>query len=548
MISRYVVGGILGAEMEFLNELSAWIFAQIFQLTGMKPGPELKTALELVGGAIAVLVPLWGAWRWLRGTDDSTRIKKLAAAQNRQAEEQRQAASEAKQRDDAQARLIEAQSHKVDQLLIDNAKVIAELKQTLATKEAASETPGHHPAPKSTSTHGLSRDLDAAIATLLAAGRADALADKSGAAAEAALDGLITERAKARARVAKDEAALWRQKGALAFLHDTQRALDAYTRATELDPGDAEGWNQLGRIQDRTGDLSAAERAFRRVLALGHERGDSSLTAVAGGNLGILLLTRGDLDGAEALIRQALCVDEALGQEEGMANQYGNLGIVLKTRGDLDGAEAMYRKSLKLNEALNRVEGTANQYGNLGIVRKMRGDLDDADTMFRKSLVLFETLGVQEGMAIAYGNLAEVFEARGDLDGAEEVCRKSLAIEEALGRKEGMASDYGNLGILLFKRGDLEGAEAMTRKSLALFELLGGKLGIASQLDNLGTLFEVRGDKSAACLNWSKSRDLFRTIGAVPQANDVEARMQDAGCSSVASPAPTAAFPEAGAP
>ncbi|MCK5924523.1 MAG: tetratricopeptide repeat protein, partial [Methylococcales bacterium] len=86
--------------------------------------------------------------------------------------------------------------------------------------------------------------------------------------------------------------------GVLAFLDNTQEALSAYRRATQLDADNAIGWNRLGHLLRRIGELDEAIIAYEKVLTLG----------------------------------------EALGRKAGMAADYGNLGIVYKTRGELDKA------------------------------------------------------------------------------------------------------------------------------------------------------------------------------------------------------------------
>ena len=74
-----------------------------------------------------------------------------------------------------------------------------------------------------------------------------------------------------------------RHNGAIAFLHDTDKAIAAYRRVTELDPENADDWNQLGRLLDRTGKLDAAETAYRKVESLGRARDDQVLLATAYG-------------------------------------------------------------------------------------------------------------------------------------------------------------------------------------------------------------------------------------------------------------------------
>jgi tetratricopeptide (TPR) repeat protein len=271
----------------------------------------------------------------------------------------------------------------------------------------------------------LARDLSAAFDTVLAVGKRQVLKDKTGAAAEAVIDVLIAQRAVARERLARDEAALWRQKGALAFLRDTQAALQAYAKATELDPDHAEGWNQLAQLQERVGDLDAAIMSYERALALGNRSGDQVTIAIATGNLGIVYQTRGDLNRAEAMYRKALAINKALGHKSGMASQYTSLGILHWKRGDFDQAEEMYKKALAIDEALDRKEGMAIQYGNLGTVYEERGDLDRAEAMYGRALAMNEVLRRKEGIAAQYSNLGDVYKKRGDLAKACELWRRA---------------------------------------------------------------------------------------------------------------------------
>ncbi|MCG8050222.1 MAG: tetratricopeptide repeat protein, partial [Candidatus Thiodiazotropha endolucinida] len=256
--------------------------------------------------------------------------------------------------------------------------------------------------------------------------------------AEAIFQNIATKREKD----IKEAAAAYRHLGALAFLTETQKAITAYRRSTELEPDNPKGWNQLGVLLYRTGQIDEAFAAYRRVETLGKENADKISLAVPYTNLGLLYWTRGELDQAEAMYKKSLAIEEALGRQEGMAKNYTNLGILYRTRGELDQAEAMYKKSLVINEALGRQEGMASNYGNLGILYQTRGEFDQAEAMYKKSLAIEEALGRQEGMASNYTNLGLLYRTRGELDQAEAMYKKSLVINEALGRQEGMAKNY----------------------------------------------------------------------------------------------------------
>ena len=283
---------------------------------------------------------------------------------------------------------------------------------------------------------------------------------------------LKTKEAEGQKTNNKEAAAIARHLGALAYQDNTKEALAAYQKAVQLDPNDEDGWNMLGLLLDRTGDLAQAEAAYRKVLALGTTKQDRAWQAKAICNLGNVAYTRGKLDKAEEMYRKSLEIEQALGSKEGMAQDYANLGYVYDTRGELDKAEEMYRKALTLNQALDSKEGMAQQYGNMGNVYEIRGELDKAEEMYRKRLEIEQALGSKEGMALNYGNLGSVYQTRGELDKAEEMYRKSLEISEALGLKEITGILYGNLGLVYQARGELDKAEELWKKSLNLYQTM----------------------------------------------------------------------------
>ena len=239
----------------------------------------------------------------------------------------------------------------------------------------------------------------------------------------------VLDRRKAEGETANKEAARpARHLGALAFLYNTQKALDAYREAVELDPDDPDGWNQLGQILHRIGDLDEAEAAFGCVLGLGNRVEGNRVIAAATGNLGVIHLTRGDLDKSEEFHLKSLALHKELGHKEGMASQYGNLGLIHRRRGDLDKAEELHLKSLALEEDLGRKEGMASDYGNLGLIHRTRGDLDKAEGFHLKSLALYEELGHKEGIANQYGNLGTIRAQRDDTSGACAYWAKAKAL------------------------------------------------------------------------------------------------------------------------
>lgn len=166
-------------------------------------------------------------------------------------------------------------------------------------------------------------DAIAGIETVKGAGRAEALSDSSGAAAEAVLDALIAEREKARQQTAKEDAALYRQKGALAALYDPAASLASYERAVVLDPVDSNGWSGLLLAADAVGNehlsqgsYDEAELAFLRVGEAATRLGNPDFEAYAAGNLGRLEYERRNFHEAELLFRRMQAITSERGTKE----------------------------------------------------------------------------------------------------------------------------------------------------------------------------------------------------------------------------------------
>jgi tetratricopeptide (TPR) repeat protein len=360
-----------------------------------------------------------------------------------------------------------------------------------------------------------------------------------------------------------------RHRGALAFLHDTEAALAAYRRATELDPGTATGWNGLGHVLLRLGRFDDAAAAYRKVVEIG-EQTDDRITHAAGlGNLGNVQEALGALPEASEFYHRALDVALVSGDPEGLAHAYNNLGSVYREQGDLRQAEDMYLRAMQFYTDLGDKEGLANTFANLGSVHLMRGELLEAEDKYQQALGISEDLGHLEAAANAYGNLGLVYRESGDLDLSEAMHRKSLEVEEAIGHKAGMASDYGNLATVHLMRGELDQAEEMSRQALALEEDLGRQGGIAEgysrlgliqylrenfdqaealhrqsldinqSLDNvpaiardhvnLGVVYQGRGDASQAAQAFCEAIAIYRSLGAETEVEEVGARLRELG-------------------
>jgi len=108
----------------------------------------------------------------------------------------------------------------------------------------------------------------------------------------------------------------WVDIGNIAYLHDSQKALDAYQRALEIDPSNLRAWNRSGLVLMRLGRLGEAIEAFQQVSKLAAD--DQSIQAIAYTNLGNIYQTRGDLDKACKAWQKSLALFTKIGAKSQM--------------------------------------------------------------------------------------------------------------------------------------------------------------------------------------------------------------------------------------
>ena len=140
---------------------------------------------------------------------------------------------------------------------------------------------------------------------------ADNLYDGDTTRVEQILDKIIDDHKESISVIAE----AYRNKGMIVHLFDTQKSITYYKRSLELDPNSLDGWNQLGHLLDRIGELEQAETAYKKVLSLSEAINDKEGIAVAYGNLGLIFSTRGDLDKAEEYHRKSFEIFSNIGAE-----------------------------------------------------------------------------------------------------------------------------------------------------------------------------------------------------------------------------------------
>jgi len=269
-------------------------------------------------------------------------------------------------------------------------------------------------------------------------------------------------------RSASLSAAYWRRIGALAFPHDTGKALSAYRKAVSLDEENPDGWRFLGELYCRVGDRHAARNAFERLLKLGLALRAPQIQVTAHLCLSQFEKPR-NLGKAQQAASEALRTAKAVNWREGMARASRSLANVASARGELKRAEELRQEARALENEPGVREVRAGKFCSLAAAFEERGDFDRAEQMLLNAVKLYACPGARgEGLADAYARLGVILGRRSDLRSARKMQIKALMLYTELGRKKEMAEAYRNLGAILERQGKLKHAREMQRRAREL--------------------------------------------------------------------------------
>ena len=329
---------------------------------------------------------------------------------------------------------------------------------------------------KQKSPQPLSADAEAALRDSIES----LLSAQSGARGSAAeklaagdFDGALADLKSAAAEGEKAAKALsetWKETGALSFALDTQEAISAYTRATELSPQDSDAHNLLGSLYLRTGDFAEAQRTLEKVSWF---EDDQAKRAVALGNMGVVALATGDMKEAERLFTESLQINQEIGYKDGQAADMADLSDVKRAQGDNARANAMLQSALKLYVETDNFKGQSNVQGRLGGAAYHRGDMRAAFAAYTAAADLAEKSGDLASMAPAQLGLGDVAQDTGKLPDAIDHYTVALEIARSLDARQHEAEALSGLGDVARKQNDKTAAIAHYVDSMRIYQAIG---------------------------------------------------------------------------
>ena len=356
--------------------------------------------------------------------------------------------------------------------------------------------------------------------------------------AEPLLEAVAKDKAARFEQDRAEGAGAYRTLGAIAGLGDPKRARDAYAKALQLDPDDAESAYWHGYLNLLAGDLEVAERSLNHLIALSAEPPSDRGVYRANLRLGEIALARGNL--ASAMDHQEQALATALRRAEADPSDpdwqrdlwasYDKIGDLLMAKGDMSSALERYRAGLDINEALveahpddrERERDLSIAHIKLGDAQRAFGDFAAALDSYRAALAIRERLaatdpdlaGWKRDLSVARERIGDVLLAQNDFEAALKNYQASLAIREGLAKRDpenaGWQRDLSvseeKIGDLHRAQGNLEAALQPYETSLRIRERLakedpqnvGWQRDLSVSHNKIGDVRQAKGDLAAA--------------------------------------------------
>jgi tetratricopeptide (TPR) repeat protein len=285
--------------------------------------------------------------------------------------------------------------------------------------------------------------------------------------------------------------------------------------------GQAWALNQLGVVQELTGDYPPATASLIQALQLYRDLKDQRGQASALNQLGVVQWLTGDHPAATASLTQALQLFRGLGDQRGQAWALNQLGVVQRRTGDYPAASASLTQALQLFRGLGDQRGQAWALSDLGAVRQRTGDYPAATASLSQALQLFGDIGDQEGQGSALTHLGVVQQLTGDYPAAIASLTRALELFRDLGDRHGQAGASISLGELLFLSSAYHQARPYFAQALSIARDINTPVEEARALEGIGLCHIKEGDPGQGAEHLRQALAIYHRIGA-PEAQRIE--------------------------
>lgn len=269
---------------------------------------------------------------------------------------------------------------------------------------------------------------------------------------------------------------------------DTNKAIENYLKATELDAQSAGAFLRLGIAYSRRRDVANAEKAFKRAeeiyqVLTNHEGAvevvlQTGVLFYAAGKLadakieyekalnmlksqennyqltrtqlGLSLVYRdeGNVDRAKELAAEAIRVAQNSDIKNIATNGLIDLGLAFLSNGSFDEAAQYFQQALDLARRDNATATEMRAHMSLGRVHFQQSDNDQAIAELKQALDFYQKAGYRRETSLALTLLGRAYQDKGEDDTALKFFDQQFQLVKEAGDDAGIADSHMNVALL----------------------------------------------------------------------------------------------------
>ena len=297
---------------------------------------------------------------------------------------------------------------------------------------------------------------------------------------------------------------------------DNDQQLNQLTKRIEEEISDSKGWQRLGDLLLKIGQLPAAEKFYIELLK--RTTGDRKRAYIYH-QLGWVKQHQGKYKEAAFFYEKSLEIGRIifLDDDSSLAPTYSNIGLMYHNMSNYYKALEFYEKDLKITEKivpLNHLD-LASSYNNIGGVYENMGNYSTALEFYTKVVKIRERAlpPNHPDLATTYNNIGLVHYYLGDYSKALEYFERTLEIREKTqpSYHSELATSNNNIGALYDKIGNCPKALEFHEKALKIREkaLPPSHPELGASYNNIGGVYCNMGNYSKALEFYEKALKVF---------------------------------------
>lgn len=267
-----------------------------------------------------------------------------------------------------------------------------------------------------------------------------------------------------------------------------------------------------GDLQKAAGQLDAARRIYRELLALCRKSGDRRLLAETLHDLADLYHITQRYGKGICAERQALRIWQTLGDRSELSRSLNSLGNLHRIAGDYPRALEFYTQAIEIQRELGLEKLAAINLNNIGIIYWLQYDFDAADRYFQEALAIHERLKVSVEIARVLNNLGAIGFVQGKLPESQDYFLRAAQLNaDSEARSEELFNRW-NLVEVALEAGDLRTAVGSGEKVFRACMEIGEHATAAEVGALLADAYARVGDDRRAISFYQECRRLSSTL------------------------------------